>query len=138
MRPDLEDAYRRFYRACAEGNLRALKEVAPLIGDIECPNERGWTGLIMAAYGEHLDIIAELIARGANVNGCNAKGTSVLMYAKGSASRSGRIDVLRFLLDSGADIEATDRAGISLLEYARREGNPKIIDFLESHRRTSS
>lgn len=126
------DWYERLFELCKSGNVEDVKKCLIHIDDLEVCNKNGWNALIIAAYFEHLDIVKLLVEKGANVNAKNYKGTTVLMYAKSSAAKSDKTDVLAYLISKGADIHAKDNKGISLLDYCKKEGNDKILKFLNS------
>jgi ankyrin repeat protein len=119
-----------FLAACARGDMASVGKIAARLTSIDARNSRGWTGLIVAAFNGRRDIIAELLKQGANVNACNAKGTTVFMFAKSAAQRTGSYDLLDFLLTQGADINAVDAAGLSVLDYVRRTGDQALVDYL--------
>jgi len=124
------DYYDIFFEACATGNLHDLEAVLHKIPDLSVTTKEGWTGLIIASHHEHLPVVKKLVENGADVNSTNYRGTSVLMYAKSSAARSGRTDVMEYLISKGAKLNWSDHKGRSLLEYAREENNAGVIDFL--------
>ena len=67
----------------------------------------GDTPLHAAADGDFLEIVTQLVERGANVHAKNDLGTTVLHVA---ASRAGAT-LVKLLLDQGADMEAVDQYG---------------------------
>lgn len=90
----------------------------------------GWTPLIVAVYHHSLFAVKELLDAGANVNATNFNGTSVLMYAMDTASRSGDVNILKQLLSRGARLNHKDYRGVSILEYAHSLNNTQVIECL--------
>jgi len=129
------------YKDCLSGFLNAIKEnnvdfIDQYLNagyDVLDQNEKGWDGLIVAAYHENSDIVNKLIDSGANVNAHNINGTSVLMYAMYSASISNRLDILELLVARGGDLKHHDYSGKSVIEYAIDYNNQTVINFLKEH-----
>lgn len=97
-----------------------VSELPSAIQRIAGPNDRndkGWSPIIVAAYHGRLDIVTYLLQIGADVNDVNYKGTTVLMYAKDYALKTGNNQIIRFLIDSGADKNQKDFQGKSIFEY---------------------
>ena len=60
----------------------------------------GFTVLMKAAYGGHLECVHRLIKAGADVNFCSSKGETALTQAFGS----GHMNCMKLLLKFGADV----------------------------------
>jgi len=93
-------------------------------------NSNGWSPLAIASYHGNQILCEKLVNLGADVNAENFKGTSVLMYAKSYASKTGNLDTTKFLIEKGANINHKDHYGINLIEYAENENNKEIINYL--------
>ena len=77
------------------------------------------TLLIVAAYAEHLETVADLIARGADLDAVNANGQTAVSCAVFRRNET----LLRMLLDAGAQVLATDPARVLAVaqeEFAER------------------
>ena len=91
--------------------------------DIDAPDRHGFPPLVEACRGNHnagdnhLEV-AELLARGANVNVRDHKGKSALHRA----AQAGFLKTLPVLMDAGADLEAADDRGETPLFDAVRAG----------------
>lgn len=101
----------------------------------EVINGMGDTPLIIASqYGNH-NAVKALIAAGALVNGCGARGGTPLYFAAWSR----QFDIAQTLLQAGADPEAKNSAGYSILYAANRgyanymEDNQAMINLVKSY-----
>lgn len=87
------------------------------------------TPLIAAVRANAVDSIRYLVARGADVNGRNAKGRTPLMMA----AWEGRPRVVQALLECGADYTLRTPDGITALMAATLPGNPeRMLKWLET------
>jgi ankyrin repeat protein len=82
------------------------------------------------------DLVAQLLDRGASVNGVAGRGAMAhhgapLMHAV----KLGHADVVRLLLDRGADTKVVSIHGEGPLELARRLGHQEIIELLSPAQR---
>lgn len=84
-------------------------------------NEKGWSPLIVAAYNGNHAAVSYLLDNGALIEDENYNGTSVLMYAKDFALKTGNKTIFDELLSRGANIEKKDFYGKSLIEYLSLE-----------------
>jgi hypothetical protein len=81
---------------------------------------------MFASQCGHLDVVKELLDRGADVEKVNTSdGTTSLMFA----SQCGHLDVVKELLDRGANINRTG-FGVSALAAASAEGHLQIVQYL--------
>jgi ankyrin repeat protein len=74
--------------------------------------------LTVAANFHHTAIIAMLVEHGADVNGVNTKGSSVLI----TALCAGNLPTVSSLLDLGADPHLTDSHGFTTLDWCILQG----------------
>lgn len=105
---------RALLAACGAGDPVKVERLLTAFPDlIELRSPEGWTPLIIAAYGQKKDVVAVLLARGADANACGKKGTTVLMYAKTAlvGQDAADLSILRALLDAGADPARHDALG---------------------------
>ena len=79
-----------------------------------------------AASLGNLNVVRELIYRGAKVNDENDKGADALH----SASSAGHLEVVKLLLESGADVNAKGGKHRNSLNAASAEGFPAIVKEL--------
>lgn len=89
-------------------------------------DSHGWSPLIVAVTNNNLDAVRYLISKGANTSVCGNNGTTLLMYAKDTFTKSGDASVFEFLMDLGLDIFACDYLGFSLLDYCEKDHIERI------------
>ena len=116
----------------AAGKFADLQKAVSDSTDFNSRSKRGWTCLIGACRGGHLEIVKWLLARGADPNLTNPKGTTPLMYAKTACFASGETALLDTLIAAGANIAATDEHGKSALDYIRERSN-LLIHYFETN-----
>ena len=81
---------------------------------IEAANTFGQTPLHVASAAGHVDVVRELLRRGAAVGGADKNGDAALHFA----SSAGHADVARALLDAGADANGRGLHDRAPLHYA--------------------
>lgn len=124
--------FKGFLDACIANN---LNEVSAFVDEypeiIHQKNQKGWTGLIVSCFHNHLSIAQFLIEKGAEVNETNLKGTSVLMYAKTPVMNgSAGYELLSFLLESGAHINHKDNLNKTILDYCMENDALELSNWL--------
>ncbi|MFF3866297.1 ankyrin repeat domain-containing protein [Micromonospora sp. NPDC001898] len=90
---------------------------------VNLTNDKGDTLLILAAYHNHPDTVAALLARGADHARVNDRGQTALAAAVFRRNP----DTVRALLTAGADPE---HGGPSALDTARFFDLPEMLDLL--------
>lgn len=85
-----------------QGRTGPLGEMIDAGVPVDARNPRQDTLLIVATYAEQAETVAELIARGADLNAVNANGQTAVSCAVFRRNES----LLRMLLDAGADQDA--------------------------------
>jgi len=123
---------KQFFEACVEGNETIVKAfIAEGNYPIDTRSPEGWTGLVMACFNENKAIAKFLIANGADINGTNAKGTTIFMYAKTPIQKKQHETAfLQYLLEHGANINALDKKGKSVLDYVLENRALILADWL--------
>uniref|UniRef100_A0A3Q2Y5Y7 Kinase D interacting substrate 220 n=1 Tax=Hippocampus comes TaxID=109280 RepID=A0A3Q2Y5Y7_HIPCM len=111
-----------------EENLAAIKAHLDKFKDVDSRSDNGQTPLMVAAEQGNLEIVQELIRRGANVNCDDVDCWTALM----SASKEGHIQVVRELLDNDANAEHRDMGGWTALMWAAYKGRTDVAQLLLS------
>src|SRR5690606_1578257 len=87
----------------------------------------GLPPIARAAKSGNADLVAALLAGGADPNARGSDGTTALMWAANSAA----IDVVRLLLERGADTELVAEDGWTARKAAEMIGYEDIVQLLE-------
>jgi hypothetical protein len=101
---------------------RVLEERHPAV----TPLPDGVTRLMAFAHAGRVDLISDVLARGAAVDVHDQQGTTPLMYAANSGER----DAVLCLLDHGAAPDLADNDGTTALMYAARGGHAAVVRAL--------
>ncbi|XP_061551611.1 kinase D-interacting substrate of 220 kDa B isoform X2 [Phycodurus eques] len=109
-----------------EENLAAIKAHLDKFKDVDSRSDNGQTPLMVAAEQGNLEIVQELIKRGANVNCDDVDCWTALM----SASKEGHIQVVGELLDNDAYMEHRDMGGWTALMWAAYKGRTDVAQLL--------
>ncbi|XP_061824321.2 kinase D-interacting substrate of 220 kDa B isoform X2 [Nerophis lumbriciformis] len=109
-----------------EENLAAIKAHLDKFKDVDSRSDNGQTPLMVAAEQGNLEIVQELIRRGANVNCDDVDCWTALI----SASKEGHIQVVKELLDNNANKEHRDMGGWTSLMWAAYKGRTDVAQML--------
>ena len=117
----------RLHWACAAGRLPRVLELLDGWGSsIRSEDAEGHTPLHLAARKGHVEVVRELVRRGAVLEARTFKANTPLIFA----SFSGSVEVARLLLDSGANLEAKGSWGGTALVAASQTGCLGLVRFL--------
>lgn len=118
-----------FLDACRDGGFDLIENA---LYDVNITDSLGRTGLIIAAYNGHLNIVEKLIERappgGADINFQSRQGKTALI----SASSLGYTDIVNVLIKNGAHIDLTDKLGRNALNFASAENYVETMFLLEN------
>nr|XP_046268231.1 kinase D-interacting substrate of 220 kDa B isoform X2 [Scatophagus argus] len=109
-----------------EENLAAVKAHLDKFRDVDSRSDNGQTPLMVAAEQGNLEIVQELIRRGANVNLDDVDCWTALI----SAAKEGHIEVVRELLENNANLEHRDMGGWTALMWAAYKGRTDVAELL--------
>uniref|UniRef100_A0A8C9YTF6 Kinase D interacting substrate 220 n=1 Tax=Sander lucioperca TaxID=283035 RepID=A0A8C9YTF6_SANLU len=109
-----------------EENLAAIKAHLDKFRDVDSRSDNGQTPLMVAAEQGNLEIVQELIKRGANVNLDDIDCWTALI----SAAKEGHIEVVRELLENKANLEHRDMGGWTALMWAAYKGRTDVVQLL--------
>lgn len=115
-------------------DLAQLTNLVTMGVDIDSPGRErlGYTPLMWAVRYGGRDVVAFLVAHGAEVDRRSVHGESALMLSVEHGDE--HYDITEVLVASGADLKARDKRGTSVLERVRASRNiAKTRALLESH-----
>ncbi|XP_017311813.1 kinase D-interacting substrate of 220 kDa B isoform X1 [Ictalurus punctatus] len=119
-------AIQNLFSYVEEENLAAIKAHLDKFKEVDGRSDNGQTPLMLAAEQGSLEIVQELIRRGANVNLDDVDCWSALI----SAAKEGHVDVVKELLENSAYIEHRDMGGWTALMWAAYKGRVEVAEVL--------
>ncbi|KAM7368427.1 hypothetical protein PAMP_014649 [Pampus punctatissimus] len=120
-------AIQNLFSYVEEENLPALKAHLDRFKEVDGRSDNGQTPLMLAAEQGSLEIIQELIRRGANVNLDDVDCWSALI----SAAKEGHVEVVKELLENSAYIEHRDmQYSVYPIIWAAGRGHADIVKLL--------
>ncbi|XP_031585792.1 kinase D-interacting substrate of 220 kDa B isoform X5 [Oreochromis aureus] len=122
-------AIQNLFSYVEEENLSALKAHLDRFKEVDGRSDNGQTPLMLAAEQGSLEIVQELIRRGANVNLDDVDCWSALI----SAAKEGHVEVVKELLENSAYIEHRDMGGWTALTWAAYKGRVEVTKLLLGH-----
>uniref|UniRef100_A0AAR2JD25 KAP NTPase domain-containing protein n=1 Tax=Pygocentrus nattereri TaxID=42514 RepID=A0AAR2JD25_PYGNA len=109
-----------------EENLPAVRAYLDKYREVDSRSDNGQTPLMVAAEQGSLEIVQELIRRGANVNLDDVDCWTALI----SAAKEGHVEVVKELLDNNANVEHRDMGGWTALMWAAYKGRVEVARLL--------
>ncbi|TRY55963.1 hypothetical protein DNTS_011345 [Danionella cerebrum] len=119
-------AIQNLFSYVEEENLAAVKAHLDKFKEVDGRSDNGQTPLMLASEQGSLDIVQELIRRGANVNLDDVDCWSALI----SAAKEGHVEVVNELLENSAYIEHRDMGGWTALTWASYKGRVEVAKIL--------
>ena len=136
-----------FVNACKMGDISKVEAMLKQGIDPNVTDDFGSTGLMVAAYNGHLEIIKLLLKYGANINqGYHGKGlagmegNTALNYTidawfwymrNGEKKETEKLNpVFKFLIDHGIDLKHRDQYGLTYLMIAASKGVFPLVKLL--------
>ncbi|VEN62626.1 unnamed protein product [Callosobruchus maculatus] len=119
-----------FLRAARAGQLDKIVEYldSGTVRDINTSNANGLNALHLASKDGHVDIVRELLKRGAIVDAATKKGNTALHIA----SLAGQEEVVRLLVQHGASLNVQSQNGFTPLYMAAQENHDGVVRYLLS------
>ncbi|XP_052001471.1 kinase D-interacting substrate of 220 kDa isoform X1 [Xyrauchen texanus] len=109
-----------------EENLSAIKAHLDKYREVDTRSDNGQTPLMVASEQGSLEIVQELIKRGANINLDDIDCWTALI----SAAKEGHAGVVKELLENNANVEHRDMGGWSALMWAAYKGREEVARLL--------
>ncbi|HEU0049657.1 MAG TPA: ankyrin repeat domain-containing protein [Nitrososphaera sp.] len=114
------------FRACSDGNARAVRSLIDAGANVNAREEEGETPLMYAAVEGHTEIVLLLLSRGAEINSVSINEETAL----GRAASMGRTAAAGILIEKGANIEKGGDSGTTPLMYASSAGHLETVKLL--------
>ncbi|XP_066530233.1 kinase D-interacting substrate of 220 kDa B isoform X1 [Hoplias malabaricus] len=109
-----------------EENLTAVRAYLDKYQEVDSRSDNGQTPLMVAAEQGSLEIVQELIRRGANINLDDVDCWTALI----SAAKEGHVEVVKELLDNNANVEHRDMGGWTAIMWAAYKGRVEVARLL--------
>ncbi|CAK4162227.1 unnamed protein product, partial [Aphanomyces euteiches] len=123
------DVIPTLYEAAPDGRLDLIREMGQSVA-LLVKDSNGNTPLHAAARNGHVEIVMELLSRGADVNLQNKHGQTALHEAVNNRD----FDVVKTLVDNGALVDIADSTGGTPLHEAAENGHADITTLLLEHK----
>ncbi|XP_048246378.1 serine/threonine-protein phosphatase 6 regulatory ankyrin repeat subunit A-like [Haliotis rufescens] len=117
-----------FHAACKAGDVgRVARLLSGDQGNLNGKDGNGRTGLMMAAYQGHRDVVEYLVSKGADLT-LVEKGGDTILHA---ACRGGDINIVKCVLSKDdVDVNCTDKSGMTPSMSAARWGYTEVVKLL--------
>jgi hypothetical protein len=117
--------YTPLHYAASRGHAPVVSELLRASpGLVSLANDAGETALHLAAYSGNLQLMEQLLDRGAAIDATNKEGETSLAYA----ARKGMSATVRLLLQRGADESLQDQYGEAAFDYAEDAATQNAFD----------
>jgi len=126
------DQEARLIQAVLNENISILEEIKDSNYPLDIRTKEGWDILIIAAYNNKVQVIDYLLNNlNWDINTCNYKGTSLLMYVMTVASKTNDLSILSKISEyKNLNWSWIDDKNRDVFSYAKEYGNDKIISFI--------
>ncbi|KAF0725556.1 hypothetical protein Ae201684_015998 [Aphanomyces euteiches] len=116
--------------AAQDGDLEKVRKLLDDHADVNFKGDWGLTPLHLASLNGHLDIVQELLARGASVNAANNVMQEMVERHCILLRGTDILDVVQELLARGASADVANNFGMTALHRASKEGELEILKVL--------
>lgn len=130
-----KDKVKDLFLACESGSSELINRLLQIPKIINVQDENGWTPLIVAIYNNQVEIVKTLLINGADLNICNFKRTTPLMYAKSGCVKHKDPKILSLLLDFDVDIYQRDYSNKNVLDYCLENNESEVLDIIKENKR---
>ena len=127
------DKLQEITTAAESGDIESFEKIRIQNYPVEVKTQQGWDALIIASYNNQGKFVKHLIDLGWNINTCNHKGTSALMYAMTAASATENLSALEYLSEV-ADWTIKDERDKNIFDYADEYNIPKVLLFINKYK----
>ncbi|XP_071786421.1 uncharacterized protein [Asterias amurensis] len=110
----------------SHGDSAAALPLIQRLRNVDCRDEGGQTALMCAAQAGKLELVQELLDRGADIKAVDEDKWTALIFA----AKDGHLDIVKGLLAKGAEIDHTDVNGWSALMWASYKGHAEVAEEL--------
>ena len=117
------------FTAARNNDVTSVRQFAATGGDLNSPDARGFTPLILAAYNESGEVVDFLLAQKVDVHAGDKTGSNALM----AASFKGFTPIVARLLAAGARVDDSHRGGGTALMFAALSGRTEVVKLLLKH-----
>jgi ankyrin repeat protein len=114
------------HAVCYGGLMRFVPEVVSRFGDVDVPNQFGWTPLFYACWSGQIGVIEYLVSAGADVKAVSFFRETMLHAAGGGGNPA----IVKALLDMGLDVNARDNDHRTPLHMACESAELDVVRFL--------
>ena len=113
-------------RAAKENDLQTISFLLSTGHEIDAPDHRGYTPLMLAAYCGNVAALNLLIENVANLDKSDDAGSTPLM----GVAFKGYTEIAQLLIAAGANVHLKNKAGMDALEIAHTFGRNEIAKLL--------
>lgn len=114
------------FQAVEQNNNKGVQQLIEEGVDVNAQDGEGRTALMIATYGNHVDVAKQLIDAGADVNIRDNMKNSPFLYA----GAEGYMEMLKLTIAGGADPSIVNRYGGTALIPAAERGHVDIVKLL--------
>jgi methionyl-tRNA formyltransferase len=125
-----KDYQPQLWAAAEQGDLAAAETALAHVVDVDARNRNGWSALIIAAYHGQVELMRRLLAAGANPDGTNYKGTTVLMYALSRYEQTREAAGFELIAAAARRLDAADHTGRTIRDWIAEKALPELLEKL--------